>query len=76
MADKKELSKETVSDARTATDPVERKFPLKVLRENSIELFGVTSSTFAGATSQQKDQEYTISEIKKIIETWLKKEVK
>lgn len=54
----------------------EEKFPLEELQKNCIELFGVTSSTFAGATHVLGDGEYTIAEVKKQINTWLSKEVK
>lgn len=55
----------------------EIKFPLNILRENCMKLFGVTSSTFAGAaTNIPEDGEYTLTEIKNKINLWLTKEVK
>lgn len=52
------------------------KFQLSKLRENSERLFGVSSSTFAGATAKLPDGEYTIEEIKATIQKWQNKEVK
>lgn len=54
----------------------EKKFQLEELRKECLKLFGVTSSTFAGATADLKGNEYSVSEIKQHIETWKKKEVK
>ena len=41
-------------------------FQVEKLRENSIKLFGVSTSTFDGAKS-----EYTVNEVKSIINDWL-----
>jgi len=85
MAEKKDLTKDVASEDVPAEVTVpedapaastENKFPLNVLRENCFELFKVTSSTFAGATSQQEDGEYSVSEMKDIIKEWLSKGVK
>ncbi len=54
----------------------EKKYPLERLRAHSHELFGVPSSTFAGAISNVPDGIYSISEIKEIIENWKKKEAR
>lgn len=54
----------------------ERKFPYEVLKANCMKLFHVTSSTFIGATIGKENEKYTITEMKCIIDTWLKKEVK
>ena len=43
-----------------------QKFPLAKLQEHCYELFGVTTSTFAGATNG-KTGDYTIDEIKKFL---------
>ena len=51
------------------------KFSISKLRENCVKLFGVSTSTFDGATYKLKG-EYTIEETKKYIEEWKKKEVK
>lgn len=53
----------------------EKKFQLEELKKNCMKLFGVTSSTFAGATANIPDGEYSIQEIKQHIETWKEQEV-
>lgn len=54
----------------------ERKFPYEVLKENCMRLFHVTSSTFIGATIGKENGSYSISEMRRLIDEWLKKEVK
>lgn len=62
--------------AETETPVVaENKHSIEKLRANCYKLFGVTSSTFDGATHGLND-EYSVEEIKKIIERWNKKEAK
>lgn len=51
------------------------KFTIATLRKNCLKLFGVTTSTFDGATLGLNG-EYTVEEIKTVIEKWHKKEVK
>ena len=51
------------------------KFTIATLRNNCLKLFGVTTSTFDGATLGL-DGEYTVEEIKYVINKWRKKEVK
>ena len=51
------------------------KYSIEKLRDNCLALFGVTSSTFDGAT-HKLDGEYTVEEIKTTIEKWQKKEAK
>lgn len=60
----------------TATKKSETKFPLGVLKQDCVKLFKVSSSTFAGATTQLPDGDYTIEEVRTVIDKWLKKEVK
>lgn len=62
--------------ASSAAVAAPTKFQLSKLRENSERLFGVSSSTFAGATAKLPDGEYTIEEIKATIQKWQNKEVK
>jgi len=66
--------------ARAAKEPAktsdERKFPYEVLKENCMRLFHVTSSTFIGATIGKENGSYSISEMQRLIDEWLKKEVK
>ncbi len=54
----------------------QRKFPYEVLKENCMKLFRVTSSTFIGATIGKENGSYSISEMQRLIDEWLKKEVK
>lgn len=54
----------------------EKRFSLKILKENCFSLFGVCTSTFFGATANIPDGEYSLSEIKNKINEWMKKEVK
>ena len=52
----------------------EQKFKVEKLRENSVQLFGVTTSTFDGAFYGNKETEMTKKEAKAIICKWLGKE--
>lgn len=65
---------------QAAEEPVkssgERKFPYEVLKMNCMKLFHVTSSTFIGATAGKENEMYSISDMKKIVDSWLKKSVK
>lgn len=62
---------EVKKSAKEGAAPTEKAYDLAVLRENSVKLLGVTSSTFDGAMSGQKGQ-ITISAARGIIETWKK----
>lgn len=57
---------------KTSAEP---KFPYAVLAANCVKLFGVTSSTFTGATIGKENGEYTKSEMKSIIDAWMKKPI-
>ena len=61
---KKKITVDTVEAVATAP-----KFAIEKLRENCLKLFGVTSSTFDGATYGLKG-EYTVKEIATTIEKW------
>lgn len=52
-----------------------QKFPLEKLAAGCMTLFGVTQSTFAGATAGMSG-DYSVAEMKEHITKWLKKEVK
>ncbi len=52
-----------------------RKFELRKLRKNCQALFGVSTSTFVGATTGMHGR-YSVEEIKAHIEAWKKKGVK
>lgn len=54
----------------------EPKFALEKLRANCFQLFGVSEPVFIGATTRLADGEYSVSEIKTVIEKWLKGEAK
>lgn len=64
------------SKATTAKTVVSApKFSIATLRKNCVKIFGVSSSTFDGAT-HGIDGEYTVKEMKSVIDKWHKKEVK
>jgi hypothetical protein len=72
-------TKNAVTEETTAVQEATQKeptFKLDVLRKNCLKLFGVTQTTFAGATAEIKEQEYSINEMKSIIENWCGKAVK
>lgn len=79
MAEKKQTAAaeevvETAASETAAADPV---YTLDKLRKYCVELFGVTSSTFDGATNDlDGGKEYTKEDIKRHIESCLAKEVK
>lgn len=51
------------------------KFPISVLRKNCVNLFGITTSTFDGATFG-KTGEYSVKEMQSMIKEWGEREVK
>ena len=53
-----------------------REFSLDSLAQHCGELFGVTSSTFAGATAGLPARKYTVDEVRNAIIAWKKKEAK
>lgn len=65
-----ETTENSVTESKTAP-----KFTVEQLRPHALDLFGVTQSTYAGAT-HNLDGEYTVDEMKDHINKWLKKEVK
>jgi hypothetical protein len=69
MSDKKNAAAEP--GAEKAAHAGAPKFKLERLRQDCLQIFGVTTSTFDGATCG-KSGEYTIDEAKKIIDGWLK----
>lgn len=64
--------KETASKAVVV--PAGKKVPLENLRRSCVNLFGVTPSTFDGATVGLSGK-FTVEEMKAIIDGWLDKEV-
>lgn len=62
--------------AENEMDTVEApKFSVEQLKADAFKLFGVSQSTYVGAT-YGLDGKYTVQEMKGHIEEWLKKEVK
>jgi hypothetical protein len=61
----------TVTEVNEQTSKGEPKFKLEKLRENSVQLFHVTTSTFDGAMFGNTLDEMTINEAKNIINKWL-----
>ena len=66
-------SKPTGAPAVPATAPV--KYPLARLRRDCRKLYGVSTSTFDGATYGMTGK-YTVEELRAHIENWKKKGVK
>lgn len=66
----------SVSVEKQNAPTTETKYTLEKLKEHSARLFGVSESTFIGATTGLMDKEYSISEIKNTIEKWKAKEAK
>lgn len=58
--------------AETKAAPVERKIPIEKLRRSCVKLFGVTPSTFDGATGGiPEGSKYTVEEMQARIDKWL-----
>ena len=57
---------------KTRTAP---KFSIERLGENCLELFGIGTAAYAGAT-HGLEGEYTVEEMRQIINSWKNKEVK
>lgn len=65
-----EISENNVTETKTVP-----KFTVEDLRPHALKLFGVSQSTYAGAT-HSLNGEFTVEEMKNHINQWLKKEVK
>lgn len=70
------MAKENEKTEKKISTESEPKFKLKKLQENCRKLFGVSESVFIGAATGLAEGEYSVSEIKTIIEKWYKKEAK
>lgn len=69
-------SKTTSAEAETGKKTEkEQKYSIETMKKACITLFGVSTSTYIAATYNLKG-EYTVSEMKKHIDNWLKEEVK
>lgn len=64
-----------IEQAQSAAAKPEKKIPIAKLRRSCVTLFGVTPSTFDGATVGLTGS-YTVDEIKATLKKWLDKEVK
>lgn len=62
--------------AEQAVSTTEPKYTLEKLKEHSVKIFGVSESTFIGATIGLTDKEYSVNEIRNAIEKWKIKEAK
>lgn len=68
-------NKPETTQSQTAEAP-ETKFTIRKLREYSLRLFGVPTSTFDGATAELgEDETYTVKEVKEIIGKWKKQKI-
>lgn len=65
------MAKETPATVEKAE--AKPKFSIEKLRQNCYAVFGISKSTFDGAT-YGLNGEYTVSEIRNAIEKWQKKE--
>lgn len=61
---------------KASNEQAAAKYPLESLRNNCRAVFGVSLVTFAGATADLPDGEYTKEEIQTRIDAWCVKEVK
>ena len=68
---KKNVEEVAVEETVEETAKCEQKFAVHKLREKSIQLFGVSQSTFDGAMHGHKDAEYTVSEVRAFLNEWL-----
>lgn len=69
------MAKNETETAAVPTKQAAAKFSVEKLRENCLTLFGVTTSTFDGATNGLGG-EYTVEEMKDKIAKWQNKEVR
>ena len=68
-------NKKAVKSAASAQGKTAKKYTVEKLQANCRQLFGVSTSTFAGATYGMTGT-YTVKEMKTHIEAWRKKGVK
>lgn len=71
------MKKEIIVENQAVQQAEKQKYNLEKLRDNCIELFGITTTTFAGATAALPEKGmYTVAEIEGAINKWLNKEAK
>lgn len=63
-----------MSSTATTNTPAERKIPIEKLRRSCLKLFGVTPSTFDGATAGLTGS-FTTAEMRSYLSEWLAKPV-
>lgn len=68
-------NKEVAAAATPTQGKTAKKYAVEKLQENCQQLFGVSTSTFAGATYGMTGT-YTVEEMRTYLETWKKKGVK
>lgn len=71
MASKEKQVEKSLNEAPEEKPKQEQKYTVAALEKNCIVLFGVTSSTFAGAMCGHDENEYTIDEVKRFIDVFL-----
>lgn len=77
MASSKEAARiEANAENEAAKAKGEPKFTLEALQKHCLELFGVSTTTFVGAATGIEAKEYTVKEMKSIIEAWCRKAVR
>ena len=77
MASSKEAARiEAMAENEAAKTKGEPKFTLEALQKHCLELFRVSTTMFVGATTGIEAKEYTVKEMKGIIETWCGKAVR
>jgi len=77
MATKKQAATAEATAAGGGTNvSAEPTFKPSALQKYCRKLFGVSTATFVGATTGIADKEYTVNEMKGIIEEWCRQEVK
>lgn len=64
------------NESSVTSEEKTKRFPLASFRKNCIKAFQISTSTFDGATYGLADKEYSMDEMKSIIEKWKGKEVK
>lgn len=72
----KETAPQEATNQNTPPAAPEQAYSLAELMENATTVFGVQPEVISGALYGNPKQEFTVAELKKIIEQFLKKKVK
>ena len=71
------MKQKVIVEKQAVQQAEKQEYTLEKLRDNCIELFGITTTTFAGATAALPEKGmYTVAEIKGAINKWFNKEAK